>query len=239
MASKINDYIKGFFACFHNRNCNPALSYDHNECFNYFFKIREYNDDILGAYYLVPAFLYEEIKHYKNTNIPVQIDTYAQSNLSETSLLSALGKSNIYYSRNHHMKKLTTKSGEVYYGTNGIILDSNFDILIMVVLKVINNNIIDALCYINPKVFLNEKGTAEKIIIKKILPLGCTSYMRISRESMPVTFIFKDVTRNYMYIPREPEDNFCDDYVNNKLIGWEDEIIDYLEEHFLLYEQEN
>ena len=181
---------------------------------------------------MVPAFLYDELKYSKNTNIPIQVCNNGISGLSETTLLSALGRNNYYY-RNHHLQKLYTKSGEIYYGTNGIILDSEFRILIMVVLKVINHNIVDVLCYINPRVYDNEKGTAEKIIIKKIVPFICLNSVYVNdRHEGPVTAIFKDVTNRYIQKPVAPDENFCDENVNNLLVALKNEVLDYLEYHF-------
>lgn len=234
MASKINDYIRGFFKCFEKTSYGDAPLYENNDCFKYFFKIRRHENDTLGAYYLVPAFLLlTEIEQYKNTNIPIQLSNRAIPNLSETTLLSELGKKSFYNNRTYHIHKLKTKAGETYYGTNGIILDADFNILIMVVLKMINNNIADSICYINPKVFDNEKGTVEKIIIKKMLPFICLHEVSLKATHLGfITPVFKDVTKQYIKKPVEPQEDFCDEYANNLLIEWEDEILDYLEEHF-------
>lgn len=233
MASKINDYIRGFFKCFAKHNVpREPFSYEHNNCFQYFFNILEKDDETLGTYYMVPAFLYNELKYCKNTSIPIQVRNIDRSELSETTLLSALGKIECYY-RNNHLQRLCTKSGEVYYGTNGIILDSEFRILIMVVLKVINHNIVDVLCYINPRVYDNEKGTAEKIIIKKMMPYICLNSVYVNnRHEGAVTAIFKDVTRHYIRIPTVPDRDFCDESANNLLGYLEDEVLNYLEYHF-------
>ena len=154
MAYKINEYIRGFFGCFQKLNYNAkTISYENNDCFKYFLKIRDHEDRDLGVHYLVPAFLMHEINPCKNNNVPIQIDSNAISNLSETTLLREVGMKHTY-NRCYHLKKLQTKAGETYYGTNGIILDSNFNILIMVVFKVINHNVANAICYINPKIFV-------------------------------------------------------------------------------------
>lgn len=233
MASKITDYIRGFFKCFEKHKVNnTSFSYEDNNCFQYFFKILEESDDILGTYYMVPAFLYDELKYCRNTSIPIQLSNRATSNLSETTLLSSLGKDNYYYRKNH-LQRLRTKSGEVYYGTNGIILDSEFRIIIMVVLKVINYNIVDVLCYINPRVYDNEKGTAEKIIIKKMMPYICLNSVSVnSRHEGSVTAVFKDVTSQYIQIPVEPDRDFCDESANNLLVDLKNEVLNYLEYHF-------
>lgn len=233
MASKIIDYIRGFFKCFEKHGVTrEPFSYEHNDCFQYFFNILEKDDETLGTYYMVPAFLYNELKYCKNISIPIQIRTTGRSELSETTLLSALGKTEYYY-RNNHLQRLRTKSGEVYYGTNGIILDSEFRILIMVVLKVINHNIVDVLCYINPRVYDNEKGTAEKIIIKKIMPYICLNSVYVNnRHEGAVTAIFKDVTSQYIRIPVEPDGYFCDESANNLLAAYKDTVLNYLEYHF-------
>jgi hypothetical protein len=182
---------------------------------------------------MVPAFLFDELKYCRSTNIPIQVRNKGVSELSETTFLSTLGKDNYYY-RNYHLQKLYTKSGEVYYGTNGIILDSEFRILIMVVLKVINHNIVDVLCYINPRVYDNEKGTAEKIIIKKMLPFICLNAVSVYNNIYigSITAIFKDVTSQYIRIPVAPDKDFCDETSNNLLVGLKNEVLNYLEDHF-------
>lgn len=234
MASKIIDYIQGFFKCFNKHTTqDSSFSYEYNNCFQYFFNILEKSDDVLGTYYTVPAFLYNEVRHRKkNTNIPIQISYIEAAGLSESTLLSTLGKRWDYF-RSYHLRKLRTKSGEIYYGTNGIILDSEFRILIMIALKVINNNIVDTICYINPRIYDNAKGTAEKIIIKKIMPFICLNSVSVDNSHEgAITAVFKDVTRQYIRKPTEPDENFCDDYANNLLINWKDTVSDYLEEHF-------
>ena len=63
MASRINDYIEEFFKCFEKEGCgNILISYENNNCFKYFFEIKECEDNILGVHYLVPAFLFSEVK---------------------------------------------------------------------------------------------------------------------------------------------------------------------------------
>lgn len=237
MASKVYDYIEGFFQVFKKHSYgHTAVSYENNDCFKYFFRVRK-EVDTFGSYYLVPAFLYDEIIHYKDTAIPIQIKNNGFSELTETTLLRAISRP--YYSnRYHHLQKFKTKTGDVYYGTNGIILDSNFKILIMVGLKVVNDVIIDVLCYINPSVYINEKGTVEKLIIKKILPFICTNLVSVNSSHIgAATAVFKDVTLSYMIKPAEPRDSFNDNCVNNLLIDWENDVVSYLEEHF--NEQEN
>ena len=72
MAYKINEYIRGFFRCFQKLDHNTkTISYENNNCFKYFLKIRDYEDRDLGVHYLVPAFLMHEIDPYKNTNVPI------------------------------------------------------------------------------------------------------------------------------------------------------------------------
>lgn len=234
MASKINDYIRGFFKTFIKHDYgNITVSYENNDCFKYFFEVKQCEDNILGVYYLVPAFIFEEINPCENNNIPIQIGKHPLFNLTETTLLSELGRNNVYGNRCYHLQKLQTKTGETYYGTNGIILDSNFNILIMLVLKVINRNIIDAICYINPSIFVNEKRTVEKAIIKKMLPFMCINRVSVEgHHEGRITAIFKDVTKDYIHIPAEPDESFCNDYVNNRLVFWEDEVIHHLENHF-------
>lgn len=234
MASKINDYIRGFFKNFEKYDYgNITVSYENNDCFKYFFEVKQCEDSILGVYYLVPAFIFKDLNYLENTNIPIQTSKGMLYNLTETTLLSEIGRKYAYGNRCHHLQKLQTKAGETYYGTNGIILDSNFNILIMVVLKVINMNILDVICYINPNIFVNEKRTVEKAIIKKMLPFMCTNEVSVNDyHEGHITAIFKDVTKDYIHIPVEPDEEFCDDYVNNKLISWEDEIIHHLENHF-------
>lgn len=234
MASKINDYIRGFFKIFERYDYDSiTVSYENNDCFKHFFEVKQCEDSILGVYYLVPAFIFKDLSRLRNTNIPIQTCKSMLHNLTETTLLSEIGRKHVYGNRYYHLQKLQTKAGETYYGTNGIILDSNFNILIMVVLKVINMNILDVICYINPSIFVNEKRTVEKAIIKKMLPFMCTNEVSVNNNHKGyITAIFKDVTKDYIHIPVEPGEEFCDDYVNNRLISWEDEIIHHLEEHF-------
>ena len=227
MASKIYDYIYDFFNIKEKSNIvYYTTKYDKNNCFNLFIKRHKIDEDT----YLIPA-----VTYYNNdiNDLPNMLykEFRIRDGLSETTLLRDLG----YFHRNseYNIKTLKTKFDEIYYGGPGIVFDSYFNILMLLVFKVNKEGIIlDTYCFVNPSVFVNEKRTLEKAIIKKIVPNISISKYLICSNYRKITFIFRNVTDDFIYIPKAPDNNFNDSIANDFLVQEIDSILKELETNF-------
>lgn len=83
-------------------------------------------------------------------------------------------------------------SGDSYYGLPGVIMDSDFHILMMTTFNVrvhdVNHRsgftILNHNCRISPRVFLRADKNIEKMIIKKVVPF-CASHIVTVHEDVP------------------------------------------------------
>ena len=227
MASKINDYIYDFFDIREKSNvAYYDTKYDKNNCFNLFINRIKLNEDT----YLIPAVTYYNNRINDSPDMLYK-ESRVRNNLSETTLLRDLGY--FYRSSEYNIKHLKTKANEVYYGGPGIALDSNFNILMLIVFKVTKEgNVIDTYCFVNPSVFLNDKRTLEKAIIKKIVPTISIKKPHCGYNYRDITFIFKNVTKDFLYIPKAPDNDFDDFVVDDFLVQEIDSIIKELETNF-------
>ena len=222
MASKINEYICNFFKTGGKLSVRYYdINYINNNCFNLFVNKIKLDENT----YLIPAIKYRNNEKH-TTPTTLYRDSHIRDDLSETTLLRDLG---YYHSHSEYdILSLKTKSNEIYYGGPGIALDSNFNILMLIVYKVDNSSkILDTYCFVNPSVFINDKRTLEKSIIKKIVPT-----ISIRQTYRNITFVFKDVTKDFIYIPKAPDNNFNEEVVDSFLIDKIDSILEELETNF-------
>lgn len=102
------------------------------------------------------------------------------------------------------LKKAVSSKGVVYYGAPGLILNSNFEPLVIgmteynrgVISRTFNRNILK----INPSVFVSE-GFLEKAIIKKLIPF----YTRYAINGITVRVEVDDISK-YVVKPVPPEE---------------------------------
>lgn len=130
---------------------------------------------------------------------------------------------------------------DVYYGMKGIILDSEFNILVLCTLTYSKAeetetkplNYIKSTIYINPKVFINDKDFMNKGIVKKLLPCYLSNPIR-PYGSISVKYpsiitpevVIKDVTKDFIYCPSKPEvRSDINDVLNQVLVDNVSEIL--------------
>lgn len=140
------------------------------------------------------------------------------------------------YNGSTQMYKVSNK-GNIYYGCPGLILDSDFNTLlcIKVRLKIIEGviNVVDYICYISPKIFINQDRIIEKTIYKKVIPF-CSSYVlhndfphkrfgltpkvNYDWENKHIKVVIKDDV-DVIYKPVKPNiDDFKDNSVINNIL---------------------
>ncbi|QOR58319.1 hypothetical protein [uncultured phage cr106_1] len=138
------------------------------------------------------------------------------------------------------LSKVTTNKGEIYYGGKGIILNSEFKVLVLCVCEYEQGEnsgmTIPYICgyraYIHPSVFLSS-GLVEKGIIKTYIPsivdgrIYCydTSNALALSNSLEVEVIISDVTDKFIKTPVKPKiESFTVENVNKFLLDNLDEI---------------
>ena len=117
--------------------------------------------------------------------------------------------------------KATTPKGEVYYGCRGLILDKDFNILLIATLQgVLKDNIIEynkRLVHINPLVFTNDVAVLNKSLARKAIPFILSETIRISNRGdsnfriseecyRNKISIVIDVVSNWIRTPNKPKD---------------------------------
>lgn len=137
---------------------------------------------------------------------------------------------------NNRLQKVITNKGEVYYGNRGIILNENFNPLILcsVMSKKVEKdgtiymNYYKPIIRISPEVFLNDTGLIHKSILKKIIPFYLTHnigsipfYDSIFRSSIPENtkpqILIEDISR-FIEVSATPNPNTCSNKTLNKLL---------------------
>lgn len=175
---------------------------------------------------------YPHISHVGKIVIPMYVNTYNLSTRTADSIV------NIFFSRttfHQRLQKVTTNKGEVYYGGKGIILDKDFNILLLctIVCRKIEHGRRQVMSYykpmihVSPQVFLRNEGLINKSILKKIVPfyishningINTYDYFRdgIPEGTKPQVLI-DDVNRFIEY-PVKPSPQKCSDDVLNQLL---------------------
>lgn len=125
--------------------------------------------------------------------LPLYDNSTGQSRRTFDSILRHIFCNTGYSKR---LQKIVTSKGEVYYGGKGIILDENFNPLLMCTLlaKIVNYEEISKrslyyrpVCYIHPKVFEEPTKLINKGIITKLIPL----YTNVEIDA-PTQYYYRD-----------------------------------------------
>ena len=156
---------------------------DKHNVFNRLFVIDVSSDEIevpVFARYSVESvirnkFEFPSIKCVDKIVIPMYVNTPNQSRRTANSIVSDFF---LRTSFNQRLQKVTTNKGEVYYGGKGIILDKDYNILLLctIVCKKIDYREGQVMSYykpmihVSPQVFLKGESLICKSILKKIIP---------------------------------------------------------------------
>lgn len=119
----------------------------------------------------------ELLTNYDIVASPLTIDLHNMKRKTSKALINSLNNGGYYNSYvNSTLRKVEYKDDSVYYGTPGLILNENMEILIMMAVNFEYNQSTDRLvfedseCIISTEVFENPKGPVEKYIINKTIP---------------------------------------------------------------------
>lgn len=140
------------------------------------------------------------------------------------------------------LRKIRLNDGSIYYGNRGIILDANFNPILLITLKA---ELVDNVCkykniviHISPSVFTNQTLLINKGIIKKIIPFYIENkfYNPIvnnfydSGYFLDKTEFVIDSFDDFIYNPIKPSPSFCtNESMNQCILDHVHNILDNLE----------
>lgn len=233
----------------------PHLAFENNNVFNLFLRV-----DISGPEIDVPLMCKYRVEEglLSNYNQPNSLKEMAVS-LFENSYPQSRRTANAIFKTfqmndtRDRLMKVTTNTGEVYYGGNGYILDKDYNLLILYTLHgVMEDRILHyktGRIYVNPKVFVSN-GLIEKGIIKTVIPAFVQEGIRINTNNIGVTaqeintsirnsmglvtqvtkplpeIVVADVTDRFIVRPKKPTPStFNNDTRNDYLLEHLDEVV--------------
>lgn len=233
----------------------PHLAFENNNVFNLFLKV-----DISGPEIDVPLMCKNKVEdglldnfNYPNSLKEVAVTLFENSYPQPRRTANAIFKTFQMNDRRDRLMKITTNTGEVYYGGNGYILDKDYNLLILYTLHgVMEDRILHyktGRIYVNPKVFVSN-GIVEKGIIKTVIPAfvqgginintgsnGATSQEivmpihrpdgRIAGTTNPLPeIVVADVTDRFIVKPKKPTPStFNNEAMNDYLLEHLDEVV--------------
>ena len=243
-AVEFPDYIK------------PHLVLEHNNVFNLFLRV-----DISGPEIDVPLMCKYRVEEgllsnydYPNSLKEVAVALFENSYPQSRRTANAIFKTFQMNNTRDRLMKITTNSGEVYYGGNGYILDKDYNILILYTLHgVMEDRILHyktGRIYVNPKVFVSN-GIVEKGIIKTVIPAFVQEGIRIDGANIEeVTYqeinvpirneygsaisytspipeiVVADVTDRFIVKPKKPTPStFSNEAMNDYLLEHLDKVV--------------
>lgn len=232
-----------------------GLAFENNNVFNLFLRV-----DISGPEIDVPLMCKYRVEEglLSNCSCPDSLKEMAVA-LFENSCPQSRRTANAIFKtfqmndNRNRLMKITTNTGEVYYGGNGYILDKDYNLLILYTLHgVMEDRILHyktGRIYVNPKVFVSN-GIVEKGIIKTVIPafvqegimvdtndIGVTAQdinIAIRNQNGFVTRVIKplpeiivaDVTDRFIVRPKKPTPStFNNDAMNDYLLEHLDKVV--------------
>lgn len=168
-----------------------------------------------------------------NLYYPLYVTSIAEKRTADA-ILQALFRS----ARNKRLCKVTTSKGLDYYGSSGLILDSEKRPLLLcgynIKIDIIHDkiNIIEPICYISPRV-LENNDIISKAIIKKVIPY-ISSHMTLVPSIFRTTTVLSDVVSYYhrcTVIIKPIDQLFTYPVSPNNIEGINDSIWDFLNQH--------
>lgn len=170
----------------------PNLAFENNNVFNLFLRVDisgpEIDVPLMCKYKVEEGLLsnYNQPNSLKEMAIALFENSYPQSKRTANAIFKTFQMND---TRNRLMK-ITTNTGEVYYGGNGYILDKDYNLLILYTLHgVMEDRILHyktGRIYVNPKVFVS-KGIVEKGIIKTVIPAFVQEGIMVDTNNIEVT----------------------------------------------------
>ena len=242
-AIQFPDYIK------------PNLAFENNNVFNLFLRVDisgpEIDVPLMCKYKVEEGLLsnYNQPNSLKEMAVALFENSYPQSRRTANAIFKTFQMND----NRDRLIKITTNTGEVYYGGNGYILDKDYNILILYTLHgVMEDRILHyktGRIYVNPKVFVSN-GIVEKGIIKTVIPAFVQEGIRIDTSNIGATaqeitmpirneygsftgytspipeIVVVDVTDRFIIKPKKPTPStFSNEAMNDYLLEHLDEVV--------------
>ena len=221
---------------------------DNHNAFNKLFVIDISSDEIevpTFARSAVESVVKDKLKFpSKSVNkivIPMYMNTAPYLGRVADSIVRELFKTDF----NQRLKKITTSKGEIYYGGKGIILDKDFNILLLCTLicKKVERwgeqvmSYYKPIIHVNPQVFLKSESLIEKSILKRIIPFYLLNGIGYVTSGAYFTTDFPEETKPQIVIddvskfienPVKPTPQKCSDNILNQiLVDNADDVLNY------------
>ena len=232
----------------------PDLAFENHNVFNLFLRV-----DISGPEIDVPLMCRYNVEEglLRNYNQPdslkeMAVALFENSHPQSRRTANAVFKTFQMNDTEDRLIKITTDTGEVYYGGNGYILDKDYNLLILYTLHgVMEDRILHyktGRIYVNPKVFVSN-GLIEKGIIRKVIPAFVQEGIMVDTNNIGVTaqdintvignsrgfvtqvikplpeIVVADVTDRFIVKPKKPAPStFSNEAMNDYLLEHLDEV---------------
>lgn len=233
-----------------NNVTNIETTLDNHNAFNRLFVIDVSSDEIevpVFAKSAVESVVIDRLKfpyvsHVNKIIIPMYVNTYTQSRRTADSIVGEFfSKVNF----NQRLQKVITNKGEVYYGSKGIILDKDFNILLLCTLACRGMeyrgrqvmSYYKPIIHVGPQVFLRGEGLIDKSILKKIIPFylsqnicqTCTNpdFVNDIPEGTKPQILIDDVSKLIENPVKPTPQKYSDDVLNQILADNADDVLNH------------
>lgn len=220
---------------------NNETTLDNHNAFNRLFVIDVSSDEIevpVFAESAVESVIRDKLEfpyvsHVNKIVIPMYVNTYTQLKRTADCIVREFFSGVNFDKR---LQKVITNKGEVYYGSKGIILDKDFNILLLCTLACRRMEYGDRqvmsyykpIIHVSPQVFLRGEGLIEKSILKKIIPFYVSQnidpiwtnpgFVNDIPEGTKPQILIDDVSK-LIENPVKPTPQKCSDDVLNQILA--------------------
>lgn len=220
---------------------NNETTLDNHNAFNRLFVIDVSSDEIevpVFAESAVESVIRDKLEfpyvsHVNKIVIPMYVNTYTQLKRTADCIVREFFSGVNFDKR---LQKVITNKGEVYYGSKGIILDKDFNILLLCTLACRRMEYRDRqvmsyykpIIHVSPQVFLRGEGLIEKSILKKIIPFYVSQNIDPIRTNSGFVNDIPEGTKPQILIddvsklienPVKPTPQKCSDDVLNQILA--------------------
>lgn len=234
----------------------PNLAFENHNVFNLFLRVDisgpEIDVPLMCKYKVEEGLLsnYNQPNSLKEMAVALFENSYPQSRRTANAIFKTFQMNN----NRDRLMKITTNTGEVYYGGNGYILDKDYNLLILYTLHgVMEDRILHyktGRIYVNPKVFVSN-GLIEKGIIKTVIPAFVQEGIVVGSSRTGITFqeindpirnvfgsivevtkpipeiVVTDVTDRFIVKPKKPTPStFNNEAMNDYLLEHLEEVVE-------------
>lgn len=152
---------------------NVYSDFDSKDCFQHLFSV-----DISGDVVEVPVFLrnvakYAIPRNYSEISLPI-MNNNREPIISRRCVGTIMN--DFLYSERLTVQPVVTTKGERYYGCPGIVLDQDYNPLIVLTCVISGGQVVNYRCRVSNIVFVHPDKLIEKTIIKKFLPTLATEF---------------------------------------------------------------